>query len=87
LVYCDHFGRSFINDLFIAFPYLGAISIVTIAASTRSQALHDYAAKTVVVNGRPPGNGSPGLWRIVVGFGIQFISYIVMMIAAFRTLI
>jgi uncharacterized RDD family membrane protein YckC len=79
-------GRSFAKDLFNAFPFLGAVSIATIAASTRRQALHDYAAKTVVVNGRPPGNGSPGLWRIVVGFGIQFVWYVVTMIAVFRTL-
>jgi uncharacterized RDD family membrane protein YckC len=79
-------GRSFTKDLFSAFPFLGAVSIATIAASTRSQALHDYAAKTVVVNGRPPGNGSPGLWRIMVGFGIQFVWYVVTMIAAFRAL-
>jgi len=73
-------GRSFARDFFKVFPFLGAASIATIAASTRKQALHDYVAKTIVVNGRAPGSGSPGLWRIVVGFGIQFVWYVVTMI-------
>ena len=79
-------GRSFAKDLFNAFPYVGFVSIATIAATARKQALHDYAARTVVVNGRPPGDSSPELWRIIVGFGIQLVWYVVTMIAVFRTL-
>jgi uncharacterized RDD family membrane protein YckC len=74
-------GRSFAKDLFNVLPFVGAASVATIVATSRKQALHDYAAKTVVVNGRPPGNGSPGLWRIVVGFGIQSLWYAVTMVA------
>ena len=79
-------GRSFAKDLFHSLPFLGVASVATIAATSRKQALHDYAARTVVVKGRPPGNGSPGLWRIVVGFAIQFLWYIVTMVAVFKTL-
>ena len=79
-------GRSFAKDLFNTIPFLGAASVATIAATSRRQALHDYTARTVVLKGRPPESGSPGLWRIVVGFGIQSLWYIATMVAVFRTL-
>jgi uncharacterized RDD family membrane protein YckC len=77
-------GRSFAKDFFNCF-YVGFVSILTILGAPRKQALHDYAAKTVVVNGRPPGSSSPELWRIVAGFGIQFLWFAVTMVALFRT--
>jgi len=79
-------GRSFAKDFFNVLPFIGAASVATIAATSRRQALHDYAAKTVVLKGRPAESGSPGIWRIVMGFGIQSIWYIVTMLAVFRTL-
>jgi len=77
-------SRSFAKDFFNCF-YLGFVSILTILGTPRKQALHDCAAKTVVVNGRPPGSGSLELWRIVAGFGIQFLWFVVTMVAVFRT--
>jgi uncharacterized RDD family membrane protein YckC len=79
-------GRSFTKDFFDVLPFLGATSVATIVATSKKQALHDYAAGTVVMKGRSPGTGSPGLWRIVVGFGIQSVWYIVTMLAVFKTL-
>ena len=64
-------GRSFAKDFFNCF-YVGFVSILTIVGTPRKQALHDYAAKTVVVNGRPPGSSSPELWRIVAGSEFNF---------------
>ena len=74
-------GRSFAQDLFNVFPYVGFISLVTIMAASRKQALHDFAAKTIVVNGRPAGSGSIELWRIVVAFGSQFLWFALTMVA------
>ena len=79
-------GRSFAKDLFNSFLFLGIVSVATMGATSTKQALHDYAARTVVVKGRPPGNHSPGVWRFVVGFGIQCLWYAVTMVAVFRTL-
>jgi len=79
-------SRSFAKDFFNALPFLGAASVATIAATGKRQALHDYAARTVVQKGRPPEGGALGLWRIVVGFGIQSLWYIATMVAVFRTL-
>ena len=79
-------GRSFAKDVFDSLPFVGVVSVATIVATNRKQALHDYAAKTVVVKGRPPGTRSPSIWQFVVGFGIQFLWYAVTMVAVFRAL-
>lgn len=79
-------GRSFAKDLFNVLPFLGVISVGTILGTSKKQALHDYSASTVVMKGRPPGTGSLGLCRIVVGFGIQSLWYIVTMLGVFKTL-
>lgn len=65
-------ARSFAKDAFSVFS-LTLFSIVTIAASDKKQALHDFAAKTVVVPGRPVPGGSVEPWRIVAAFGISFV--------------
>jgi uncharacterized RDD family membrane protein YckC len=78
-------ARSFAKSVFNIF-YLGIISVALILGAAKRQALHDYAAKTVVVNGRPPEGGSPELWRIVVAFGIQIGWFVVTMLAVFRAL-
>jgi len=78
-------ARSFAKSVFNV-CYLGLVSVATIIAVPKRQALHDYAAKTVVVNGRPPEGGSLELWRIVPAFGIQFLWFVITMLAVFRTL-
>jgi hypothetical protein len=78
-------ARSFAKDIFNSF-YLGFVSLITIAVSTKKQALHDYAAKTLVVHGRPSMGGSLELWRIVAAFGIQFLLFVVTFIVLFRTI-
>jgi len=75
--------RSIAKGFFNTF-YLGIISGMTILAATKKQALHDYVAKTVVVNGRPPQAGSPELWRIVAAFGLQLLWFVVTMLAVLR---
>jgi uncharacterized RDD family membrane protein YckC len=78
-------ARSFAKSVF-NITYLGAISVATIIAASKKQALHDYAAKTIVLNGRPPESGSPELWRVVGAFGIQFLWFVLTMLAVFRNL-
>jgi uncharacterized RDD family membrane protein YckC len=77
-------ARSFAKDFFNVF-YLGFVSVVTMIATAKKQALHDFAANTVVLNGRPSGSGSPELWRFVAGFGIQFLWFVLTMLAVLRT--
>jgi uncharacterized RDD family membrane protein YckC len=77
--------RSFAKDFFNVF-YIGLVSVATIIATAKKQALHDFAAKTVVVNGRPSGGGAPELWRFVAGFGIPLLWVVVTMVAVYRTL-
>ena len=76
-------ARSFAKDIFNLF-YLGFVSLVTIIASAKKQALHDFAANTVVVKGRPSAGGSLELWRIVAAFGAQFLWFVVTMVVVFR---
>jgi uncharacterized RDD family membrane protein YckC len=78
-------ARSFARDFFSVF-YVGLFSVVTMIGTAKKQALHDFAAKTVVLNGRPSGSGSPELWRFVAGFGIQFLWFVLTMLAVFRAL-
>jgi uncharacterized RDD family membrane protein YckC len=78
-------ARSFVKDFFNVF-YIGLVSVATMIATAKKQALHDFVAKTVVLNGRPSGSGSPELWRFVAGFGIQFLWFVLTMLAVFRTL-
>ena len=77
-------ARSFAKDFFSSF-YIGFISVAMIIAAPEKRALHDLAAKTVVVNGRPAGGRSLELWHIVAGVGIQFLWFVVTMVAVFRT--
>jgi uncharacterized RDD family membrane protein YckC len=72
-------ARSFAKEFFDVF-YIGLVSVATIIATAKKQAVHDFAAKTVVVNGRPLGGGAPELWRFVAGFGIQFLWFVVTMV-------
>ena len=78
-------ARSFAKDILNLF-YLGFISLVTIIASAKKQALHDFAANTVVVRGRPSTGGSLELWRVVAAFGVPFLWFLVTMVAVFRTI-
>jgi uncharacterized RDD family membrane protein YckC len=78
-------ARSFAKEVFNVF-YLGFVSVLSMIATAKMQALHDLAAKTVVLNGRPSGIGSPEPWRFVAGFAIQFLWFVLTMLAVFRTL-
>ena len=78
-------ARSFAKTIFDIF-YGGVVSVATIAATLKKQAVHDFAAKTVVLNGRPSEGGSLELWRVVAAFGIQFVWFVVTMLAVFRSL-
>lgn len=78
-------ARSFAKDIFNVF-YLGWVSVITILASTKKQAVHDFAARTIVVCGRPSAGGSVEAWRIVAAFGIQLLWVIVTYVAIFRTM-
>jgi uncharacterized RDD family membrane protein YckC len=49
------------------------LSFVTIAATRKKKALHDFVCKTLVVSGRPTPGGSLELWRLVAAFGLPFI--------------
>ena len=77
-------ARSFATDIFNLF-YLALVSAITIAVSTKKQALHDFAARTLVLRGPPSVGGSLEPWRIVAAFGIQFLWVIVTFAAVFRT--
>ncbi|HET6178643.1 MAG TPA: RDD family protein [Candidatus Sulfotelmatobacter sp.] len=76
-------ARSFAKDLFSVF-YLGVVSVATIIAAPKKQALHDYATNTVVLNGRPEGSRPPEIWRIVAAFGIQFLWFVGTFLLVFR---
>jgi uncharacterized RDD family membrane protein YckC len=79
-------GRSFAKSFFNTVYPLGAISVATIAACSKKQALHDFVARTLVVGGRPLNVGTFELWRIVAAFGIPFVWLLVTFVAVFRTL-
>jgi uncharacterized RDD family membrane protein YckC len=49
------------------------VSLVTIAASRRGKALHDFVAGTVVLRGRPADSAPLGLWRVAASFGIPIL--------------
>jgi len=42
----------------------GLLSIITVAGSEKHRALHDFAAHTLVLNGRPATGSTLGIWRI-----------------------
>lgn len=78
-------ARSFAKSV-IDICYLGIISVVLIMGAKKKQAMHDFVANTVVLNGRPLESDSPELWRIAAAFGIQFLWFVITMLAVFRTL-
>lgn len=66
------FGRSvtkWILNSILLWPF----SMVTIAASKKNKALHDYVAETLVVRGRPTPEGALEPWRVVAAFGVPFV--------------
>ena len=77
-------GRSFAKCFFNLF-YLVLASVVTIAASAKKQALHDFAAKTLVMRGQPEPGGSLEPWQILAAFGIPFFWLVVTFVAVFQT--
>jgi uncharacterized RDD family membrane protein YckC len=77
-------GRSLAKMVFNLF-YLALLSVITILATNKKQALHDFAAKTVVVRGRPVPGGSLESWRIAAAFGIPFVWTLITFLAAFQS--
>jgi uncharacterized RDD family membrane protein YckC len=66
------FGRGFIK--FILSVFGGSlISLITIAASQRRKALHDFVARTVVVRGRPLTTGPLEFWRVAAAVVIPIV--------------
>lgn len=73
-------GRSFGKRIF-NLVYLVLVSVITIAVTTEHQAVHDYAARTLVFRGRPSAAGRLELWRPVTAFGIQLVWFIATFLA------
>ena len=49
------------------------ISLITILTTKEKKALHDFAASTVVLSGRPTPGGNLEAWRIAAAFGISLL--------------
>lgn len=49
------------------------ISLITILTTKEEKALHDFAASTVVLSGRPAPGGNLEAWRIAAAFGISLL--------------
>ena len=65
-------GRWFCK-FFLAYFWVNIASLATIPFSKNKKAMHDYAARTLVLRGRPAPGGSLETWRVVVAFGIPFV--------------
>jgi len=65
-------GRSMAKVLLSCYG-IGAFSVITIAALKKKQALHDLAAQTLVLRGRPAAASAFETWRIVIGLGFPFV--------------
>lgn len=66
------FGR-WIAKVVLNWFMLLLVSVVTIVATRRKQALHDFVAGTLVVCGRPQPGGSLETWRILAAFVIPYL--------------
>jgi hypothetical protein len=57
------------------FSWLGGwlVSLVTIAATPKKKALHDFIAHTLVVMGRPVSAERLEAWRVTAAFVLPFI--------------
>jgi len=66
------FGRCFIKSILGVFGG-SLISLITIAASQRRKALHDFVARTVVVRGRPLTTGPLEFWRVAAAIVIPIV--------------
>jgi uncharacterized RDD family membrane protein YckC len=54
------------------FP-VGLLSVITIIASPKKQAIHDFMAHTLAMKGRASAGNRFERWRLVVGLGITFL--------------
>jgi uncharacterized RDD family membrane protein YckC len=68
-----HSARRSVAKWFLNSFGLILVSFLMIAALERRKALHDFAANTVVLNGRPVPGGRLEPWRIVVGLGLPYV--------------
>jgi uncharacterized RDD family membrane protein YckC len=66
------FGRN-IAKWFLNSYVLFLISVITIAVTNKRKGLHDFAAHTLVLRGRPAPRGSIEPWRIAVSFGFPLV--------------
>lgn len=78
-------GRSFAKAIFTFFQ-VGFLSLFTILISDKKQSLHDFAAKTLVVRGKPITGEALEMWRCIAAFGATFLWLVVTFVAAFRTI-
>jgi uncharacterized RDD family membrane protein YckC len=62
-------GRSFARWVF---GWFGGSFFSVISIAVTQKALHDFAASTQVIRGRPPEAGTLELWRIMTAFVIPF---------------
>jgi uncharacterized RDD family membrane protein YckC len=62
-------GRSFAKWFF---GWFGGSFVSAISIAITRKALHDYAASTHVIKGRPPHEGRLEIWRIITAFGVPF---------------
>jgi uncharacterized RDD family membrane protein YckC len=72
LSFLRSFLRASAKCLYNGIPYVGLASIAFIMGSTRRQAMHDFTARTIVLQGRPEAGGALQLWRVPAAFGIQY---------------
>ena len=64
--------RWFINFM-LSWFCVSLVSVITIIATRERKALHDYSAKTLVLQGRVSSTERLGLWRIIVAFALPFL--------------
>jgi uncharacterized RDD family membrane protein YckC len=64
-------GRSLAKWFFACFGG-SFVSAISIALTDNRKALHDYAASTQVLRGRPTNAGALELWRVAAAFVIPF---------------
>jgi uncharacterized RDD family membrane protein YckC len=76
-------ARSFAKSFSILLQ-VAVVSLVTILVSSKKQALHDFATKTLVVSGEPINREALGFWPCIAAFGITFLWLVVTFVAVFR---
>jgi hypothetical protein len=71
-MFVAHAARRWFASFFFSWFGGSIISLITIPTSRQHQALHDMAARTLVLNGKveaPPME----LWRVFLAFGVTWL--------------